>query len=292
MDLKQLNTFLMVAKLKSFTQAAEKTGYAQSTITTQMQLLESELGVKLFERFGRKIILTAAGENLLPYANQMLNLSAEAKNTLDSSNTPKGSIVIGAVESLCISRLPDLLQEYRKRYPEVKLILKLGNCGFFREQLRKNLIDIAFFLDQKIVSPDLIMDAQIQEPMVFVASPSFHLSGKELQSEILKNYPFILTEDGCPYRVILENLFGKYNVCTESTLEIESIQAVKQLAVSGVGITLLPRTAVEDELEKKLLTVLNVKGADFDIYTQVIHHKDKWVSAPLKAFIELIKERQ
>jgi DNA-binding transcriptional LysR family regulator len=292
MDLKQLNTFLTLAKLKSFTKTADKLGYAQSTITTQMQLLEGELDVKLFERFGRNIILTAAGENLLPYANQIMNLSTDAKNSLDNTNTPKGSIIIGAVESLCISLLPDLMKKYQESYPEVKLVLKLGNCKMFRDQLRKNLIDIAFFLDQKIVSSDLILDAQFQEPIVFAASPSYGLAGKELQAEDLKKFKFILTEEGCPYRNMLENYFNHYNVFPESTLEIESIQTIKRLAVNGTGITLLPKIAIEDELENHLLTILNIKDYDFHVYTQVIHHKDKWVSAPLKAFIELIKERQ
>src|SRR5690554_2116977 len=101
----------------SFTRAAELMGYAQSSVTAQVRSLEDELGIKLFERLGRSITLTREGERLLLYAEKILKLAAEAKEAVSDSSSMKGTLSIGAVESLCVYRLPNLLQEYRKRCP-------------------------------------------------------------------------------------------------------------------------------------------------------------------------------
>ncbi|MCX7710582.1 MAG: LysR family transcriptional regulator [Clostridia bacterium] len=291
MDLRQLNTFVTIAKLQSFTQAAEILGYAQSTITTQIQLLEKELETKLFERLGRNISLTSEGQKLLPYAKQILRLSSEAKSAVSSSDIPKGTLTIGAVESLCIVRLPELLKEYRKRYPEVEISLKFGSSSDFYRYLRDNTIDIAFFLDRKIESEDLISEIHFQEPMTLLTAPGHPLALKEkVLPGDLDNEPFILTETGCCYRAAFENIINRYGVQLRSVLETGSVQAIKQLAMSGLGITLLPKVAVEEELAQNRLLSLKWGGPEIEIFTQVIYHKDKWISAPLNAFLELVRE--
>lgn len=124
MDFKQLNAFLMISRLQSFTKAADNLGYAQSSITTQIKLLESELGVKLFERIGKNITLTHEGKKLLPYAKQILKLSSDVKNAVLNTDVPSGTLTIGAAESLCVLRLPEILKEYKKLYPKVEISLK------------------------------------------------------------------------------------------------------------------------------------------------------------------------
>lgn len=113
MDFRQLTTFVTIAKLQSFSLAAQDLDYAQSTITTQIQLLEKELGVKLFERLGHRITLTSKGSRLLPFAEQILKLTSEAKDAMEDSGLPRGTLTVGAVESLCVMRLPKLLKAYR-----------------------------------------------------------------------------------------------------------------------------------------------------------------------------------
>src|SRR5690242_2052558 len=108
MEIRQLNTFTAIAKMGSFTQAAEMLGYAQSSVTTQIQLLESELETKLFERMGKSITLTSEGTRLLPYAQKILKLSEEAKSVIGNSDVPKGALTVGAPESLCVMRLPGI----------------------------------------------------------------------------------------------------------------------------------------------------------------------------------------
>ncbi|MEW9124076.1 MAG: LysR family transcriptional regulator, partial [Thermotaleaceae bacterium] len=239
MEIKQLKTFLTIAKMQSFTLTAESLNYAQSTITTQIQLLEKELGVRLFERLGHRIDLTPEGKKLLPFAQQIIKLSDEVKNVMDNPSAPNGTLSIGAVESLCVTWLPKILKEYRRRYPKVEIILKFGSCTDFLRSLRENTLDIAFFLGKKIDERDFITEIEFPEPMVILASTENSLVGKvNVYPEDLNDQPLILTEPGCGYRAYLENILSQQGVKPRSIIETGNVQTIKQLTISGMGITL------------------------------------------------------
>lgn len=293
MELRNLKTFVTIAKLGSFTQAAELLGYAQSTITSQIQVLEGELNTKLFERLGRNIFLTSHGERLLQYAEQILKLSSEAADTMDDSCFPQGTLTVGAVESLCIIRLPEILKKYHKLYPKVDIIIKLGTCSELRNLLRNNTIDVAVILDRKVIDEDFVTKISVEEPMVVLSSPRHPIANiKSIIPQDLRGESIILTERGCSYRTLFEAMINGVGAYPRSILEVGSIQAIKQFTMSDLGITLLPLIAVEKELAEKQLIKLDWKGPEFNIMTQVIYHKDKWISPALKAFLDLLEEFQ
>lgn len=290
MDLRQLNAFITISKLQSFTQAADALGYAQSSITTQIKLLEGELGVRLFERIGKSITLTYEGKKLLPYAKQMLKLSEEIKNVITDDEVPSGTLTIGAAESLCVIRLPEILKEFRRLYPQVEVSLKFGSCSEFRHFLRDNIIDVAFSLGTSISSEDFITEIELNEKMLLLTSPGHPLINKErILPEDISQEPLILTEMGCSYRAVFENILNRHNIKPYVALETGSVQAIKQFTMSGLGITLLPEVAVKEELANNKLVTLNWEGGEFGIVSQILYHKDKWISPALKAFLELSK---
>ncbi len=291
MELRQLNSFMTIAKLQSFSKAAQELGYAQSSITSQIQLLEQELNVRLFERLGHNITLTQEGKKLLPMAEQMLRLSNDIKNMANDAEKPSGPLIIGAVESLCVTRLPKLLKEYRARYPEVEILIKFGDKAEFLRSLKENTIDIAFFVDQKITDSDFITALKTPEPMALFCSSGYSFDHIDnVYPEDLSGEPLILTEANCGYRVLFDTIMSQFNIKPRSVIETGNVQAIKQLILSGMGITFLPQTAVEEELQQKRLMKLNWMGPEFLIFTQVLYHKTKWMSAALKAFINLINE--
>ena len=126
MEIRLLQTFIAVANLGSFTQAAEQMNYAQSSVTAQIQALEAELGVRLFERLGKSTTLTEEGKTLLVYARRILSLCEEARQSVSPAQAPGGTLVIGAPESLFAVRLAPLLTEYHKLYPAVEISLRFG----------------------------------------------------------------------------------------------------------------------------------------------------------------------
>ena len=291
MELRQLNTFVTVTKINNFTKAAACLGYSQASVTSQIQLLEKELGVLLFERIGKNIFLTHEGEKLLAYSKQMLKLYDEAKNTLTASNELKGTITIGASDSLCALRLPLLLKKFHDRYPAVEIVLKMRNYIEAQTSLGGNEIDVAFVIGQKIYTPEFISDLEFPEPVVLLTIPGHPLSFKHhITPEDIVPYTVILAQKGCSFRRAFEKYLDDANLFPNYIMEASSIQAIKQLTISGMGITLLPRIAVEDELNRNLLVELNWAGTSFDLVTQMIYHKDKWVSPTLKAFLDQAKE--
>jgi DNA-binding transcriptional LysR family regulator len=291
MELKNLITFSKIASLKSFKKAAEDLCYAQSTITTQIQLLERELNVRLFERIGRSVYLTNEGEIFLNYVEKILSLSNEAKNLLSNPNTHSGTLKIGILESLCINKLPELLKNYHMKYPDADITIKLGLCNDLRTYLNNNIVDLILILDRKNTNPDLITSIFFEEPMMFLASPRHKLAKKKnLTISDISNERLILTENGCSYRNVLESMFRNADLKPNLFLEVESIQAIKTFAISNLGITLLPLMIVKEELSKNQLVALDWVGNKFDMMTQMLYHKDKWISPNMNAYIEMATE--
>lgn len=288
MDFKQLNTFLTVSTLLNFTKAASQLGYAQSSITAQIQQLESELDIKLFERIGKTVTLTYAGTMLIPYVTQILNLSKNMKDTLSNSAAPTGTLTIGAAESLSIFRLPVILKEYRNLYPNVDINLKLLNCSEFLPNLSNGTIDVAFTIGCKMESEYIIEEIELPEPILVLACPGHpFIQREEVFPKDFENEALLLTGINCCYRGAFVNRLSKNKVIPKIVLETDSIQAIKQAAMSGLGICVLPAISVTEEVATGKLIPLRINTEDFRIVSQLLYHKDKWISPALSSFIKL-----
>lgn len=290
MELRQLITFSKITQLKSFLKAAEDLGYAQSTITTQIQLLEKELGIKLFERIGRNMELTSKGLIFLEYAKKIINLAEEAKAAVSDTDVPKGTLKIGVVESLCTIRLPEVLKHYHMKYPDVEVIIKIGTCSDLHNMLKNNTVDLICILGELIKDPDLLSCMCYEEEMALLASPLNKLKDKKkLALKDISGESLILTEKGCSYRGVFETMFNKENLQPHLSLEIGSIETIKTFVKNNLGITLLPVMTAQNELDKGELVKLDLVGCDFNIMTQVLYHNNKWLTLAMNAFIEALK---
>jgi len=290
-ELRQLKTFITVAKLLSFTKAASELGYAQSSITSQIQMLEEDFDTRLFERLGKQIKLTQQGEQLFNYATQILNLSNEAKDVISCSLTPKGSLLISTAESLCIHRLPKVFNTFRTCYPQVEINLSFDAGIDYRTLLRKNIIDIVFFLDVPCIEPDLITHVLFEESMAIIASPNHPLAKKhQVTPSDINGKSLILTAEGCTYRKIFESILTQASVKPSSIMGVSSNEVIKKFVCDGWGIGFLPHVVVQQELISNQLIELPWAGPPFGIKAQLIYHKDKWLSPALKAFIKVTLE--
>ncbi|BBB90988.1 MAG TPA: LysR family transcriptional regulator [Methylomusa anaerophila] len=286
MEFRLLKTFVTIAKTLSFTKAADSLGYAQSTVTSQIQALEEELGIMLFERLGKQIKLTKEGEHLYTYATQILKLSDEAKDQLSSSLVPKGSLTIGTAESLCVHRLPEVFNIFRSRYPEVEINIRFDTVSDYRTHLRKNTIDIAFFLDVPCKENDLITHMLFEEPMSVIAAPNHPLAKKQqVIPHDINGEPLVLTAEGCSYRRIFESILTQAGAKPSSIMGVSSNEVIKKFVCDGWGIGFLPHVVVQQELMTSQLIELHWAGPPFAIKAQLLYHKDKWLSPALKAFI-------
>ena len=288
MDLKQLQTFLTAAETLSFTQTAQLLDYAQSSITAQIKSLEEELGVILFERLGKRVTLTDEGERLQQYAQKMLELNSEMKKAV-SNEQAQVVLKIGAQESQCVYRLPSILQQYQKAYPQVKIIFKpVHTTEVAKDLLQSGNLDVAFISDAYKETPMLYRERLIQEQIIFVSAPtsikSHTLSAQQLSAETM-----LLTENGCSYRNQLEAQLQQEGLLPLQMIEFASIEAIKQCVMAGLGITFLPKMVVEKELENGQLIELQSSFNIKPIYTDIAWHKDKHIQPYLSDFIEIAR---
>lgn len=291
MESRHLFTFLVVVETGSFTRAAQKLDYAQSSITAQIQSLEAELGQPLFDRISKKIILTDAGRRLLPYAQEISRMHTLAQDALRSESELSGAIRIGAPESLAAFRLPGIIKEFRERYPQVQITLKPGACWELTELVRTGELDLAFLLQPETEYKDLYTETLIHEAMTLVA-PLNHalLNINEVQPIHLKNEIILHTETGCTYRTLFERHLNSHGVFPDPKLEFWSIEAIKQCVISGLGISFLPFITVKSELAEGKLGRLNWNDESQRVATQIAYHNKKWISPALSEFLVMIQK--
>lgn len=291
MELRELKTFVTTAKLLSFTRAAKDLGYAQSTITNQIQALEQDLGTQLFERLGKRIKLTQDGEYLYTYADQILKLADEARDLISSSLTPRGSLTIGTAESLCTYRLSEVFNSFRSLYPKVELNIRFDICCDYRTHLRKNTIDLAFLPDITCTESDLVTHVLFDVPMAVIAAPNHPLAKiQQILPEHMNEQALILTEPGCSYRRLFESMLTQAGAKPASVLGVSSNEVIKRFVCDGWGVGFLPYATVRQELAANRLLALPWKGPAFAIKAQLLYHKEKWLSPSLREFIKVTLE--
>ncbi|WP_028608417.1 LysR family transcriptional regulator [Paenibacillus harenae] len=287
MELTYLQTFREIVKWGSYTRAAEQLGYAQSSVSTQIQRLEESYGAVLLERHGRTMKLTMAGEALLPYANELIRLHAESKEVVSKQSA--GSLTIGTIETLAAFYLPPYLQAYRRDYPEMKVNLQPANEPFIIESVKEGTMDVGLILDPPLLDPELHSVILRKEELVIVALPGHRFgSMNEVRVQDLANESLILTEDGCTYRAMLLRALKGSRVDAQLSYEFGNLEAIKQCVIYGLGIALLPRIVVEGEIQKGQLIALPFAHPECEFYIQLIYSKKKWLSRAFRDFVDLM----
>ncbi|KOU60383.1 LysR family transcriptional regulator [Streptomyces sp. MMG1533] len=287
MELRLLVTFEKVATVLSFTRAAAELRYAQSSVTGQIRALESSLGTELFDRLGSRIRLTEAGERLLPYARQIIELNEEARATVVGAEEPSGSLTVGTMESLTSYRLPPLLEFFHHRYPKVRLSLRTTLGDETRQALLRGTYDVGFLMEPETDHAGLESRVLAPEPLVLVAAPGHPLAAGAagLKTEDLAEVQLVGTEPGCPYRDLFESELAHRTGAPPPFMEFGTIEATKRGVAGGLGVALLPRMAVGGELASGALAELAWEPP-FQLYTQLAWRAGKRLPRHLRLFIE------
>jgi DNA-binding transcriptional LysR family regulator len=304
-ELRQVETFRAVAEELSFSRAAAKLGYVQSSVSAQVSALERELGVPLFDRLGRRIALTDAGEVMFTYSGELLALAEQTREAVVDagvgSGEVTGSLTVSAPETLLTYRLPKLLALFHERHPKVRLSVRpsaIGRLvGTARKAVEEGRVDVAFVLDEpfgeRARPADLAVEILIAEEVTVIAPTSHALaSAPTVLPQGLRGETVLLPEapeSGCAYRGQFERQLGSAGVVPPETMEFQSIEAVKQCVAAGMGFSVLPSVAVGAELKAGMLAALQW-GEPFEVLTQMSWHEDRWKSPALRAFLEVARE--
>ena len=305
MEFRQVETFRAVAEELSFSRAAAKLGYVQSSVSSQVAALEQEFGVPLFDRLGRRIALTEAGKVMLFYSRRLSALAGEAKEAVvdagAGSGEITGSLVVSAPETLLTYRLPHLLALFHERHSKVRLSVRPSSIGRLtgsaRRAIEEGRVDVAFVMDETAGDQkqpeDLSIEDLVSEQITVIASSSHALASsavvlpRDLSGEtmLLPEAP----EAGCAYRGQFERQLAASGVMVPEKMEFQSIEAVKRCVAAGMGVSVLPTVAVEDELRTAKLASLRWEEP-FEVRTRMVWHKERWKSPALRVFLEAAQE--
>lgn len=291
MELRQLITFRTVASTLNFSRAAEVLNYVPSNVTMQIKALEDELGVRLFDRLSKQLVLTTEGKRFLTHIEDVLNKLDEARSVVHDNENLSGTLTISANEVICAYRLPAVFQRFRSQHPGVRLIFRSVPNQELKQTLFEGTADVVFMLDEPIRSSGLAVESLVEETFRLFAAPDHPLVKRNvLQLEDFHGEVFLTNEKGCPYRTMFDRSFEKEGIDSITYLEFQSAEAIKQCAISGIGIAFLPQIVAEAEVERGELVALPWQIPDLHVYTQMSWHKDKWLSPIILSFIEAARE--
>ena len=293
MELRNLITFIHVAELGSFTKAAEQLGYSQSTISFQIKQLEDELGCLLFERINHTITLTERGRELVSYAHQVRALTEEFKENLEEEKECSGHIHIVTPDSVCDEMINKTYIDFHNKYPSISVKFTTADTSVMFDMLDHNEADVIITLDSHSYNKDYVIAMEEPLSMHFVANAKSKFAGaKNLSINDIINEPFILTEYGQGYRRVFDKELAKKSLEITPILEIGRTDMITSLITQGDMLSFLPDFVTRDMVESGHLCYLDVCDMNIDIWKQLIHHKNKWISKSLKTFIDYIKENE
>ena len=284
MDLDDIKVFRQVALHGSMTQAAETLGYAQSSVTARIRKLEANLKVDLFYRNAKGVQLTPAGQIFLEQGLKINQLMEELYSRLNPAKTPGGLLRIGAMETTAAVRLPSLLKKYHSLYNHVELSLQTGPTEYLINQLLHYELDLAF-VAAPVNHPEITEIESFNEEMVLVAEKKE--TSQEIP-EIMRNRTILVFRPGCSYRALLERYLLESNSAPLRRFEFGSLEAIIGGVSAGIGISLLPRSVIEDKLQSNTLTAYELPAHLRSCPTMLIRRKDVVQTAAMTHFTDLL----
>lgn len=292
MEIRQLQTFVQAAQLESFSKTAEMLGYSQSAITVQMRLLETELNTRLFDRMGKKVVLTPQGREFLKSANKILYEVNKASKSMNDDRELTNPLHVGTIESLCTAKFPRILSEFHSLHPRVNLQITIDSPEKLIRMMDHNELDLIYILDTPRWDENWVKVMELAEPVVFVVSAASKFAGKEkmVLDDILQE-PFFLTEKHANYRQALDQQLALRRQFISPVLEISDTAFIIRMLELNQGLSFLPYFAVEQDIYKHRITTLDIKDIHISMYRQIFYHKNKFRTREMEEFIRLADKR-
>jgi len=286
MTLRHLRVFLCVCDEGNMTVAAEKLHIAQPSVSQTIAELEEYYNVKLFERLGRKLFITIAGQKLITYARHIVNLSKEAENVMREIND-NGVIRIGASVTIGTWILNEIIRDFMKYNPNVKIISEVHNTKIIEGMLLMDQLDIGL-VEGKIHSPGIVAKPFMDDELVLVCSSSHSLGKqKKIKASKLENMEFVVREEGSGTRELFESVMFNKGIDWQIVGVYNNAEAIKNAVADGLALTVISRLAVQKEVKRKELEIVEIEEMDFKRNFLIVYHKNKYLSPIVTKFMEL-----
>jgi len=291
-----IRVFLAVAEKRNFSKAAKSLFLTQPAVSFQIQMLEQYYGTVLFDRVNRNITLTAAGELLLRYAQDLSILQANLEKEMQElTGTIKGRLMLGASTTIGEYVLPYLVGRFKKQFPEVDVSLVVANTEDIETSIINTTLDVALvegpvngkdLNTEKFLDDELVLITQIDHPWV---------NNKRISVFELNQYPFITREKGSGTRHIMENAFRKVGFDLNNLniiMELGSTTAIKAAVASGLGVSIISEWAAKDSVKLNKLATIAINETKFERQFTVIYHEKKFRTKAAYEFLNFLRSEE
>lgn len=290
MNIRKLYIFYKTASCLNMSQVAKEMYVSQPSISQCISEIESEIGTKLFDRIGRRLYLTHEGEIFYEYTRRMLNIYEEAINVVQTSNSNKGKLVIGASTTIGTYIMPYIIHKFNKQEKDIQISMIIDNKDHIEDLLLHNKVDLAF-VEGSINSKEIISRDIWTDELVFVSSLDHEWNGKEfLELDDLKNNTFIIREGGSGTRERFESFLENKEMVFDSYIELSNIEAILNYVKLNIGVSCVPYMSVLPEEKSNSINVYRLKDCHItrSLYSAI--HKDKYISSHIKCFMDFCNQ--
>ena len=289
---RRLQVFHTVARLLSFTKAAETLHMTQPAVTFQVRQLEEYFNTRLFDRTHNRISLTEAGARVYEYADKIFELYGEMENAVrEMTGEISGSLTIGASTTIAEYMLPALLGDFRAKYPEVSIHLKVSNTDGIVSMVENNTIDLGV-VEAPVSNKNLVVDECRRDNLVAIVPPKHPKADQsKITMDELLEYPFICREEGSGTReVIAEYMNNTENchACMKVAMELGSPEAVKGAVEAGMGISVVSKATIQKELRLGTLVAIEL-DPPLDRPFSFVHQKQKFRVRVMEELLEFAR---
>ena len=286
MDFDQLETFLEVARLLSFSRAAEKRFRTQPAISAQIRALEEEIGARILDRSGGKVSITAAGKLFQKYAEETLDARKAVLTAIaETERVPRGEIIVGANEGTCLHILPEVFAQFKKQYPDVAVYIKSADYAKILDSVIDNSVDFGV-VSMPVTDPRLTVVLIHRDELVIIVPPQHPLA--KLKSATIADaarFPLVVPKAGHT-RDALEDLFYENKLKPRYAMELDSSELLKRFVAADVGVGFIARSNVQEDVQANVLVAIPMSDAQVRRDLALVFRKDKALSRAALAFID------
>ncbi len=285
-----MEVFLALVNHLNFTHAAQEIHLSQPSVSVRIRRLQEELGVKLFEQAGKKIMLTEAGQLFETHARRVVTAQCDARQVMEAyRGLEHGSLRIAASTTPGMYIVPRIIAEFKRQHPKISIRLSIKNTRQVEEDILKDEFDLGF-VGGHLISGEVQALPWRTDELVLLVSPSHPIArSRQINPGDLADEAFINREPGSATQAAIEKHLPVQNFSVSAALELGNPESVKQAVISGLGVAFLSRSAIETELKAKSLVARRVRGVHIDRELRIIHRKGKHLSSAATALIEVAR---
>ena len=290
MTLRQLEVFLAIAHARSYRQAAEALHTSQPALSQHVRELEAELGVRLFDRLSRGVVMTEAGGLLEERAQRVFATLTDVREVLgELQGLQRGSLLVGASTTPGIYVLPAVIGEFRRRYPRIELRLRIGNSRVIEEAIRAHEVDLGVVGGHGLAPGEECLAAGLADELVLIVSPTHRWAKRrEVAPADLTDEPLLVREEGSATRRVTERALEQAGVSWRVSMELGHTEAIKQAVMAGLGVAFVSVHAVRGEIASRRLAAIRLRRLRIQRHFHVIHSEARTLSVGAQALVTML----